>query len=1029
MPTLTGKSAGVSTREIDLSQPTTISPRGVPAGVIGTAVRGPAFVPVTFATFQDFVSNFGNTDGKKFGPLAVNEWMKNSTAGTFIRLLGVGDGKKKDSDGVVTNAGFTAGQQLTQDDGLIGLNTYAQPTANSSGTLGRTFFLGCFMSESAGSTIFSEAGIQDPNRDGAPGRARPIIRGVIFTPSGVVASLSSSQVANNTAPSFVAGANFGPGEMAGANWGDVITGSSQQQFVMFLNGHKTAGSYHNTITASFDSSTSNYFGSVLNKDPLLIEQAGHYLYTSYAIDPVYAQITGSGMALTPAGSRPGGAGGDRATLGFLLTGSGPRASGGAADASNVGKPDFESFTDRFTVAKSPFVVSQKFGGRNQNLFRVLARDHGAAGSTTCKITIENIQGKKSGDIDKFGTFNLLVRKFDDVDEDRMVLETHFGLSLNPSSDRYVTRVIGDTNAYYDFDRNKGSQKLIIEGKYPNNSPYIRIEESDDLRLGRLDATALPSGFRGLPHLITSGTSTDGSILTGSSLSGDAITKITSAIVSQVVQLPVPFRESVSKGRGVKRLVETDLTWGVQFEKKISLAEPNISQAFNTDTLISFTKYFPDFHITNQNVIVSNNEGTATLAGSVLDADLFNNNLFTLERIEVITSSNDVPHPLQWAVAAYRRNGVLSGSMANRDDTFEPSRFLDPAKDFSDGPAQKYLKFTFPLHGGFDGLNVFNDDKVKMTDNAIRREMADTTNESGVNSATVASVRKAIDVMEEKSDVDIQLLAMPGYRHVNITDYAIDSVERRFDALFIMDIEEKDNVDSYITASVQQEILNVGNTVNRFTSRALDSSFAAAYFPDVVMTDPSTNTNVQCPPSVAVLGAFALNDTIAHPWFAPAGFTRGALKSVVESNVKLNRNNLDDLYTADINPVTSLTSTSGVVVFGQKTLLSAQSALDRVNVRRLLIDVRRKVRSVANSLLFEPNREDTLSRFSSAVTPILTRIQQQQGLDRFKVQIDTSTTTQADVENNTIRGKIFLQPTRTVEFISLDFVVTNAGAGV
>jgi len=118
-----------------------------------------------------------------------------------------------------------------------------------------------------------------------------------------------------------------------------------------------------------------------------------------------------------------------------------------------------------------------------------------------------------------------------------------------------------------------------------------------------------------------------------------------------------------------------------------------------------------------------------------------------------------------------------------------------------------------------------------------------------------------------------------------------------------------------------------------------------------------------------------------------------------------------------------------VVFGQKTLQAAQSALDRVNVRRLLIDVRRKVRSVANTLLFEPNRADTLARFSSAVNPILLQIQQQQGLDRFKVQIDTSTTTQADVENNTIRGKIFLQPTRSVEFISLDFVVTNAGAEV
>ena len=151
--------------------------------------------------------------------------------------------------------------------------------------------------------------------------------------------------------------------------------------------------------------------------------------------------------------------------------------------------------------------------------------------------------------------------------------------------------------------------------------------------------------------------------------------------------------------------------------------------------------------------------------------------------------------------------------------------------------------------------------------------------------------------------------------------------------------------------------------------------------------------------------------------------------MIESQVKLNRNNLDELYSADVNPLTSFPHTPGVVVFGQKTLLAAQSALDRVNVRRLLIDIRRKVRSIANGLLFEPNREETLSRFSAAVTPILARIQQQQGLDRFKVVIDTSTTTQVDVENNTIRGKIFLQPTRSVEFISLDFVVTNAGADV
>ena len=244
----------------------------------------------------------------------------------------------------------------------------------------------------------------------------------------------------------------------------------------------------------------------------------------------------------------------------------------------------------------------------------------------------------------------------------------------------------------------------------------------------------------------------------------------------------------------------------------------------------------------------------------------------------------------------------------------------------------------------------------------------------------------------------------------------------------MDVEEKDAENKFMTGSSVQ-IPNVTFTVNRFEARNLDSSFAAAYYPDVIVKDPATLTNVLAPPSVAVLGAFSLNDSIGHPWFAPAGFTRGALKNTVETQVKLNRANLDALYEANINPITAFPQSKGVVVFGQKTLQAAQSALDRVNVRRLLIEIRRRVRRIANTLLFEPNRASTLARFSAAVNPVLQQIQAQQGLDRFKVQIDTTTTTQADVENNTIRGKIFLQPTRSLEFISLDFVVTNQGAEI
>ena len=333
-----------------------------------------------------------------------------------------------------------------------------------------------------------------------------------------------------------------------------------------------------------------------------------------------------------------------------------------------------------------------------------------------------------------------------------------------------------------------------------------------------------------------------------------------------------------------------------------------------------------------------------------------------------------------------------------------------------------------VQGGFNGVDIFNEAKSKFTNAAVKREQDDETLQGGTAGPATAAYRKALDILEERSDVNIQLLAIPGIRHKAVTDYAIQTVEDRFDALYIMDIEARDTLNNVITGSSNDET-SVTNTVTAFRSRNLDSSFAAAYFPDVMMTDPGSGRTMVVPPSTVVLGAFALNDKLAHPWYAPAGFTRGALANVTENAVKLNRANLDALYEVDINPITSFPQTKDVVVFGQKTLLAAQSALDRVNVRRLLIDIRRQVRSVGDTFLFEPNRESTLARFSGQVQPILARIQAQQGLERFKVQIDTTTTTQADVENNTIRGKIFLQPVRSVEFISLDFVVTNAGTDI
>jgi len=1034
-------SPAVSTREIDLSQPTTLTPTGVPAGIVGTARRGPAFVPVTVATFQDFVAKFGNTDGEAFGPLAMHEWMRFQRAGTYVRVLGVGNGKARVTSGKVTNAGFIVGDALPQANGNIGVNTYAHTGMQ----LGRTYILAAYMKQADGSTVFADAGLNDNNFSAA----RPIVRGIMMFASGVVPTLNTDITSDNR-PLASGVPETAEGIERGTSIGDILTGSGEkQEFIMLLNGHKVSDSYLNVITASFDPDAPNNFRNMFNTDPTKIEESGHYLYQDYQVHKTIAVVTGAGathFADTRGSGQEDGISGKRYGTCFIMASSGSRNDSSETSSTALGNINLEGFDDRFRTAFSPFVISQKFGGQNQNLFKVHALDDGQAGSDTFKITIENIIGS-TNENRTFGSFDLAVRRFDDADRNKEVLEKFSRIDLDPASDRYIARVIGDTHTFYDFDKKAGGQKLVIDGVYPNKSQYIRVETSDKLDNGSIDDSALPVGFRGLHHMVTSGSNDAtgfGAVVSGSITgSGESARNfhvsiahhhtmdeknIFSGSFRNLVQFPIPMRENLSKGTGQKKTADANLTWGIQFEKKKNLSEPNALDKL--DPMIrSYVRYLPHHLESDQNVWAGANEGAQDVAGSILDADRFNNNLFSLERIEVITDANSKPDPQQWAVAAYRRDGTAESTMT---DVFgnagQASRLLNPATDLAHLPSRKYLKFTFPLQGGFDGTNIFNEDKAKFRDNAVRREMDDSSNQGGTSGPTVAALRKAIDVMEEKSDVDIKVLAIPGLRHESITDYAVDSTERRFDALFVMDVEEKDTVSSYVTSSADQ-VINVSNTVTRFANRNMDSSFAAAYFPDVVITDPSTQTNVQCPPSVAVIGALSYNDSVAHPWYAPAGFTRGALMSVIESQVKLNQANLDELYEVDINPLASFGHTPEVVVFGQKTLLANKSSLDRVNVRRLLIEVRRKVRVVANTLLFEPNRADTLTKFSNAVTPILARIQALQGLERFKVQIDTTTTTQADVENNTIRGKIYLQPTRAVEFISLDFVVTNAGAEI
>jgi phage tail sheath protein FI len=215
--------------------------------------------------------------------------------------------------------------------------------------------------------------------------------------------------------------------------------------------------------------------------------------------------------------------------------------------------------------------------------------------------------------------------------------------------------------------------------------------------------------------------------------------------------------------------------------------------------------------------------------------------------------------------------------------------------------------------------------------------------------------------------------------------------------------------------------DVGKTTTNFESRAIDNNYVATYFPDVQIDDPVNNRRVTVPPSVAAISALAFNDRAAYPWFAPAGFNRGALDFVANVDVRLNSNDRDVLYDARINPIATFPR-EGFVIFGQKTLQQAHSALDRVNVRRLL----RVVVNVARKFVFEQNTTALRQAFVAQVTPLLALIQTQSGIESFSVIMDSTNNTQTDIESNRLNGKISIVPTRTVEFISIDFIITNAG---
>jgi phage tail sheath protein FI len=320
------------------------------------------------------------------------------------------------------------------------------------------------------------------------------------------------------------------------------------------------------------------------------------------------------------------------------------------------------------------------------------------------------------------------------------------------------------------------------------------------------------------------------------------------------------------------------------------------------------------------------------------------------------------------------------------------------------------KFVVPFQGGYDGANPAKEKKTAGSISATNQQGMDCSTSSASGSV---AYKRAINAVSNQDEFDINMLATPGLiytLHPNPINHAMDMVKDRGDAFYVFDPSAWGDGISATTSAVT----------------TVDTNYAAAYYPWVKVLDDSINLPTWVPPSVVIPGVIAQNDRVAHEWFAPAGLNRGGLTNVLEAKTRLTHAERDLLYEDRINPIASFPG-QGVVVFGQKTLQAKPSALDRINVRRLLIRVKKFVASSSRYLLFENNTVATRNRFLNIVNPYLESIQSNQGLTAFRVVMDDTNNTADVIDRNQLVGQIFLQPARSVEFIVLDFVVQPTGA--
>ena len=388
------------------------------------------------------------------------------------------------------------------------------------------------------------------------------------------------------------------------------------------------------------------------------------------------------------------------------------------------------------------------------------------------------------------------------------------------------------------------------------------------------------------------------------------------------------------------------------------------------------------------------------------------------------SSNYIARVIGDQVYTLRDSGTtspfiqLSGSFPNQSKYVRVEVLQNTINYLDSNGNVRSAALSGSLPAAVSGTFAFGSDGTVVHPRALYTDISN-TNTQGFNLAAGqdgnAAYTDAVNILSNQDEYDINLLVLPGLinnysNHSLILTKALDMVETRGDAFLVMDPVE---YGASITTATQN-------------ATARDSSYAAMYWPWVQIADNDLGQNVWLPASCLIPGVYAFNDRVSAEWFAPAGLNRGGIDIAIQAERKLTHANRDTLYESNVNPIATFPG-SGVCVWGQKTLQKKASALDRINVRRLLIAAKKFIASTSKFLVFEQNTAATRNRFLSIVNPYFESVQQRQGLYAFRVVCDETNNTPAVVDRNELRGQIFLQPAKTAEFIIIDFNVLPTGA--